>query len=103
MDANHMNWHQTTLLHDMAHEGDIEKAELLIEHGADINAVDEEYNSTPLGIASRWGNSEMVTFLLKSGANPNAAGAKWATPLAWSRLKRHEEIENKLLSHGAAG
>ena len=103
MDANHMNWHQTTLLHDMAHEGEIEKAELLIEHGADINAVDEEYNSTPLGIASRWGNSEMVTFLLKSGADPNAAGAKWATPLAWSRLKSHEEIENKLLSHGAAG
>ena len=36
-------------------------------------------------------------------ADPTAAAAKWATPLAWSRLKRHEEIENKLLSHGAAG
>ena len=44
-----------TLLHDMAHEGDIPKAMLLLDHGADINPIDEEYQSTPLGMAARWG------------------------------------------------
>ena len=98
MGANHMNWHHTTLLHDMAHEGDIDKASLLIDFGANINSLDEEYRSTPLGIASRAGNTKMVLFLLESGANPNTAGAKWSTPLSWSRIKGHEEIEQTLLS-----
>ena len=45
-----------TLLHDMAQSGDIAKAGLLLEHGADIDAIDDEYRATPLGMAARWGN-----------------------------------------------
>ena len=48
MNPNHMNWHRTTLLHDVAHAGNIEKARLLLDHGAAIDAIDEEYRSTPL-------------------------------------------------------
>jgi len=101
MNPNHMNWHHVTLLHDMAQEGDLGKALLLLDHGADINAVDEEYRSTPLGFAARWGNREMVALLLKRGADPNQAGAPWAKPLAWSRKKGHREIEAELLQAGA--
>jgi len=46
---------------NMAHEGDLQKAELLIKYGAEINPVDEEYQSTPLGMASRWGTLKWLT------------------------------------------
>jgi ankyrin repeat protein/GNAT superfamily N-acetyltransferase len=96
MNPNHMNWHHVTLLHDMAQDGDLEKARLLLDHGADINAVDEEYCSTPLGLAARWGHRGMVALLLERGADPIKSGASWSTPLAWARKKGHAEIEAML-------
>lgn len=101
MNPNHMNWREFTLLHDMAHTGDVEKARLLIDHAADINAVDEEYCSTPLGYAVRWGHREMVSFLLEHGADPNISGASWATPMSWAVKKGHNEIVADLKSAGA--
>ena len=95
---NHMNWHRTTVLHQFATEGDVAKARLLLDHGADVNAIDDEYRSTPLGMAARWGQREMVELLLGRGADPNAAGATWATPVAWAHAKNHREIEQLLLS-----
>ncbi len=96
MNPNHMNWRHVTLLHDMAHIGDIQKARLLLDHGAAINSVDEEYCSTPLGFAARWGRREMVAFLLERGADANKSGAPWATPLTWARKKGHADIEADL-------
>jgi ankyrin repeat protein len=98
MNPNHMNWRGFTLLHDMAHTGDVSKARLLIEHGAEINRIDDEYRSTPLGYAARWGHVEVVKLLLDCGADPDKSGASWATPLAWARKKNHDEIENLLQS-----
>jgi len=98
MNPNTMSWHHVTLLHDMAQKGDILKAELLIKYGADIDAVDEEYQSTPLGMAARWGHVEMVNYLLAQGADPNKAGASWATPMAWGKKKGFVEIEKILKS-----
>jgi uncharacterized protein len=101
MNPNTMSWHHVTILHDMAQKGDIKKAELLIKNGADIDAVDEEYRSTPLGMAARWGHTEMVNYLLGKGADVNKAGAAWATPLAWAKKKEHAEIEKNLRKSGA--
>jgi ankyrin repeat protein len=101
MDANTMSWQRVTILHDMAQKGNIEKAELLLNYGAHLNAIDEEYQSTPLGMAARWGHPEMVALLLSRGADPNKAGAEWARPLSWARTKRWTEIEKKLLTAGA--
>ena len=101
MNPNVMSWHHVTLLHDMAQKGNIPKAELLIKHGAYIDAIDEEYQSTPLGMAVRWGHREMVEYLLKQGADPIKSGAVWSTPLAWARKKAHHDIENILLKAGA--
>ncbi len=96
MDPNHMNWHYTTLLHHVAADGDIPKARLLLDHGGTIDAIDEEYRSTPLGMAARWGRKEMVELLLERGADPSLAGDPWATPLAWARTKGHGDIESLL-------
>lgn len=101
MNPNTMSWHHVTILHDMAQKGNIHKGELLIKYGAEINPVDEEYQSTPLGMAARWGHVDMVDYLLKRGADPNKAGASWSTPLAWARKKGFVEIEQILVNAGA--
>ncbi len=101
MNPNTMSWQHVTILHDMAQKGFMDKAELLIKHGADINPVDEAYQSTPLGLAARWGHVEIVEYLLKQGADVNKSGASWSTPLAWAKKKGHSEIENILRKAGA--
>jgi ankyrin repeat protein len=103
MNPNHMNCHHTTLLHDMAYTGEAQKAKLLLDHGADRDAIDEEFRSTPLGLAARFGKREMVELLLERGADPQASGAPWATPLEWARKKGHAEIERLLRQHAARG
>ncbi|MES1226595.1 MAG: ankyrin repeat domain-containing protein [Bacteroidota bacterium] len=101
MNPDTMSWHHVTILHDMAQKGNISKAALLIKHGADINPIEEEYQSTPLGMAARWGHAEMVKYLLSQNADPNKSGANWSTPLAWARKKEHAEIEKILKDAGA--
>jgi ankyrin repeat protein len=104
MDPNHMNWHRFTLVHHMAAEGELGKARLLLDHGANIDAIDDEYRSTPLGVATRRGQRALVELLLDRGADPTAAGASWATPLTWATKYGHGEIANLLRtnSHDAS-
>ena len=109
MNPNLPNWQRVTPLHDICSRGgrgrpDANRHELLdlfLEFGADINAMDEEYRSTPLGWAARSGLPDMVELLLARGANANLSGESWATPLEWARRRGHEDIEVLLLAHGA--
>lgn len=60
-----------------------EKAEvvrLLIEHGADVTVTDESY-STPLHLASSWGNLEIMRLLKEHGADITAQDVSRRTPL----------------------
>ena len=76
---------------------------LLIKTGADLNARDEEFQSTPLGWAARWGQPEAVGLLLELGAKTNLPDdLPWATPLAWARKKGHREVEQMLIDAGAS-
>ena len=105
LDPNLPDWQRRTPLHDLSagirHVEDArELIQLFIDHGSDINAIDEEDCSTPLGIAAREGQAEFVDLLLANGADPNAAGTNWATPLAWAERRRHEEIAAKLRACG---
>jgi ankyrin repeat protein len=101
MDPNTMSWHRVTLLHDMAQKGYLDKTELLLKYGATIDPVDEEYASTPLGMAARWGHIEMVNYLLKQGADPNKSGDTWSTALAWAIKKDQHDIAETLRKAGA--
>jgi ankyrin repeat protein len=96
MNPNTMSWHHVTILHDMAKNGDLARARLLIDYGADVNLIEEEYQSTPLGLAARWGHLNMVNYLLEQGADPELAGARWATPLSWAVKKGHTVIAERL-------
>ncbi|MDE2999925.1 MAG: ankyrin repeat domain-containing protein [Gemmatimonadota bacterium] len=106
LDPNLHDWQRRTPLHDLcrpnrAVSDAAEMVRMFLEFGADVNAIDEEDRSTPLGIAAREGNAELVGLLLDSGADPNAAGAGWATPLAWAKRRGHEDIARLLRSRGA--
>tara|TARA_B110000438_G_scaffold118777_1_gene115984 strand:- start:104 stop:259 length:156 start_codon:yes stop_codon:yes gene_type:complete len=48
-----MNGYHTTILNEVAYEGQLEKTQLLLSHGADIGAIEEESRSMPLGLAAR--------------------------------------------------
>jgi hypothetical protein len=102
MSAQHRTWHEVTLLHDMAQSGDVTKARLLLDNGAALDAIEDEYRSTPLGLAARWGKKAVVELLLDRGADPSLGAAPWSTPLAWARKKGHADVERLLLAAGAA-
>ncbi|HET7560331.1 MAG TPA: sigma-70 family RNA polymerase sigma factor [Limnochordia bacterium] len=93
MDPNHANWPCITSLHRFAEAGDVENAALFIEHGAKLDVQDEEFCSTPLGYAAKYGRRRMVAFLLRRGADPHLpTDPPWATPLSWARRRGHEAI-----------
>ncbi len=93
MNANAGNWLGITPLHRFAERGDIHNAGLFLEHGADIDAIDEQHCTTPLGWAAKAGKAEMVQFLLEKGANPHLpADRTWARPRAWAEKRGHEAV-----------
>ena len=69
-------------------------ATILLDHGADLNVIDELLQSTPLGWAVRWSKYELAQLYLERGADPTLAGEDWATPLAWAEKRNHTEIAN---------
>ena len=101
MNPDTMSWQRVTILHDMAQKGFLDKAALLIKYGASLDPVDDAYQSTPLGLAARWGHAEMVDYLIQQGADVNKAGASWATPLTWAMKKGFPEIAAALVKAGA--
>jgi ankyrin repeat protein len=91
------NWLGITMLHRCAAKGRVDVAEVLLEFGADPNAVETEWSSTPMGWAARHGQKEMVFWLLSQGADPWEPDDKsWAWPEDWARRKGFKEIVDLL-------
>jgi ankyrin repeat protein len=102
MNASQPDWLLVTPLHQLARHGDVETAEQFLQHGADVDARDEDICSTPLGWAAKFGKLPMVELLLRHGARPNLPDEPpWATPLAWAERRGHGEIAEALRKAGA--
>ena len=71
-------------------------ARLLIERGARINVNSVGHNHTPLDLAARAGDLEMVELLVDNGANVNNY-----KPLHLASKNGHLEIVTYLVEHGA--
>nr|WP_295931802.1 ankyrin repeat domain-containing protein [uncultured Dyadobacter sp.] len=99
MDPNYSNWLGIRPLHRFAERGDVVNAAIFLDRGAEIDAIDEQHNTTPLGWAARAGKGEMVQFLLEKGADPQLpAEQPWARPMAWAERRGHSDICDILAS-----
>lgn len=56
---------------------------MLLDHGASLDVVGSEFQSTPLGLAVRNQWFSLAAFLLEKGADPNLGGTPETTPLKW--------------------
>ncbi len=102
MNPSAPDWLGITPLHQFARNGDVEKAALFLDHGANLHARDEDICSTPLGWAAKFGQKSMVAFLLERGAKPNLPDdPAWATPLSWATRRQHADIAALLRQYGA--
>jgi ankyrin repeat protein len=102
MNPSQPDWLLMTPLHQFARKGDLENAQLFLDHGADLEARDEDICSTPLGWAAKFGNAPMVELLLEHGARTNLPDdPPWATPLAWATRRGHAHVAALLQQHGA--
>ncbi len=82
---------QRTPLH-YATEGDhTAVADLLVEHGAEVDALDA-YGETPLHYAVREGSVATVELLISRGADVNARNGSGSTPLTFAVNQGHQKI-----------
>ena len=91
-----------TPLHYAAFFGRIEAARLLLERGAEVDAVAAGFGSvTPLHSAAAGAHFEICELLLEHGADPNARQAKGFAPLHAAAQHEDERLARLLLDHGA--
>lgn len=76
------------------------KAKQLIRSGAIVN-VEDPVGYTPLMVAARKGNEELVKLLLERGADPNAKADDGWTALMSAAAEKHDDVVKLLLAHKA--
>jgi len=84
-----------TPLHWASKSGHLETAQLLLEKGADVNAIDRTIR-TPLHWASQNGHLETAQLLLEKGANVNTADKAGLTPLHLASQNGHVKVAQLL-------
>lgn len=77
----------------------IEAARLLLQKGAQVNAIPAgfDYSGTGLHYAAVNGHRAMAEFLIEQGANANVRDTKvGSTPAGWAEYGGHAELKNYL-------
>lgn len=90
-----------TALHWAATNGDAELARMLIYAGANLKATTRLGGHTPLLLASKLAQVEMIDTLLEAGAGPNVGTANGTTPLMLAAASGNVKAVERLLDRGA--
>jgi uncharacterized protein len=99
-DANVKQTDGTTALHWAANLNNIEIANLLLAHGASVDAA-TDFGVTPLSLAATNGSALMIERLLEAGANANLALPTGETPLMTAARTGDVGSVRALLAHHA--
>lgn len=99
--TNITNTEGTSLLTLAIARGDNKSLTLLLEHGADVEAIDAK-GETCLQAALELANYNAAIALIEAGANPNHAGRMALSPLHYAANNGNHEICQLLLTKGAA-
>jgi cytohesin len=90
-----------TPLHRAAQFNAVDVAKVLVAHGVELNARDED-GWSPLMIAALNGHKESITAMLQGGAAVDAKDKDGWSPLMIAAENRHKESTTALLQGGAA-
>ena len=74
--------------------------DLLLQHGADVNAQETESGNTPLYVAASFGREEVVALLLEKGADPNIVNREGWSPRHSAVVNGYKDIADKIRAHG---
>ena len=88
-----------TPLHRAVESGHTDVVELLLTHGADVNAK-AGGESTPLHLAAGYGYKDVAKFLLTNKAEVNAMDNGGNTPLHLAAAGGHKDVAELLLAQG---
>jgi len=89
-------------LHSAVESGSLPLLDLLLEHGANPDAV-EFLQATPLHSAAARGSKEMVERLLKAGADPKRKTKDGKTAVDLARQYGHEELAVWIANYSSSG
>ena len=98
-DVNARGGYYSTSLHAAVTTGNVDIAQLLLNHGANVNALDDE-GWSPLHRASR--SLDVLELLLEQQADVNILGNDEQTPLYLASQYGELEVARVLLRYGAA-
>lgn len=90
-----------TALHIAVSQGTPDIAKILIDHGADLEAVSELRGARALHLAANFGDAPMLALLLDSGADTESRDNDGRTPLFRAAAQGHTEAVRMLLDRGA--
>ena len=90
-----------TNLWTAASVGDVQAIKRYIKEGGDVNALDREFHLPAMSWGALHGQTEVVRFLIKSGADVNRKSEDDNTPLHSAAFFGRTDIAKLLLKHGA--
>lgn len=76
-------------LHLAISKGDVEGVKKFIEYGADVNRIVRDMS--PLMLAARYNNVEIIKILLANGAKPSEENEKGFTALKYAEYSKSQE------------
>jgi len=85
----------TTPLAAAVAKGDLDAVKKFIEYGADVN--EKSNGLTPLMIAARYNQVEIIDLLLKNGANVKVINDSGLTALKYAKLSNALEAEQAIV------
>ena len=94
-------WENSSPLHLAAQEGYQDIAEVLLSHGAHVNAKSYHNGYRPLHNAALFGKKSLVVLLLSKGSDVNARNDKGETPLHLAVWTGDKEVVEVLLANHA--